>query len=99
MKFVAVLLLLAAVLRAPDARGQAQADAGRRVVVLSVEHDAQLRARLAAELRSQGFEPVEAAAEAELAMRVELSPTAIRLSIANASTGRKIEREAPITEG
>jgi hypothetical protein len=97
MKPLAVLILLAAVLRAPDARGQA--DAGGRVVVLSVEHDDQLRARLAAELRSQGFQPVEAAADAKLAMRVELSPTAIRLSIANAVTGKKLQREAPITAG
>jgi hypothetical protein len=96
MKAAAVLLLLAAALRAPEARGQA--DAGRRVVVLLVDHDAQLRARLAAELRSQGFEPVDAAADAELALRVELSPTAIHLSIANASTGKKIEREAPLAE-
>jgi hypothetical protein len=103
MKVLAVLLSLAAVLRAPQARaqerGEAQADALRRVVVLSVEHDPQLRARLAAELRAQGFEPVEAAVGAELVLRVDVAATAIHLWIANASTGRKIEREAPVTEG
>jgi hypothetical protein len=96
MKAIVVLLLFAAALGAADARGEA--DAGRRVVVLIVEHDAQLRARLAAELRSQGFEPVDAAPDAELALRVEILPTAIRLSIANALTGKKLEREAPLAE-
>jgi hypothetical protein len=109
MKAVAVLVLFAAVLLAsvtlgaPDARAQAdasgQVDDVRRVVVLVVDGDAQLTARLAAELRSQGFEPVDATVEADLALRVERSPTAIRLSIANAVTGRKIQREAPIAEG
>jgi hypothetical protein len=32
-------------------------------------------------------------------MRVELSPTAIRLQIANAATGRTIQREAPVAAG
>jgi hypothetical protein len=92
MRVAAVLLLLAVAVSAPEARGQA--DGGRRVVVLLVDHDPQLKVRLAAELRAQGFEPVDAAPEAELTLLVEISPTVIHLSIANTFTGRKIEREA-----
>jgi hypothetical protein len=95
-KVLVALLLLIVAPRAPDARGD---DAPDRSVALSVEHDETLRARLAAELRSQGFEPVEAGATAGLSLHVQLTPTAIRLSIANSGTGRTIQREAPVAEG
>jgi hypothetical protein len=90
------------------------AEPSQRVALFPIEGDAALYARLTAELRAQGFEPIDVTlatradgdpfpplmeamriTHAERALRVESAPRAIRLWIANASTGKQLLREAP----
>jgi hypothetical protein len=114
MKLLGVLALVASLLLATAAH--AEVEPSRRAVVFAVREEPLLSARLTAELRSQGFEPIEvdpeegvtaadpfgalAAAlsshQAGFAIRVVVGPAAIHLWIANAATGKRLHREAPL---
>jgi hypothetical protein len=97
----AALLLLGSL--PPEA---ASSEPSGRVALLRIAGDERLYVRLAAELRAQRFVVVEVEADAgadvdatlratgaESAIRVESSPEAVRVWIANAATGKHIFRE------
>ena len=66
MSLRAVLALISVEVLAQLVVGEARgAETARRVALFPIEDDAALYARLAAELRSQGFEPIEVSLPAE----------------------------------